>query len=71
MNEKCLRLVVTIPEASKIWGMSRTAIYNQYNVGRVRGRKMLTGGGYLLLVADLVTVYGQPENFELWSDEPC
>lgn len=66
MNELNLLTVVTIPEACKLWGMSRTAIYNQYNVGRVRGRKMITGGGYLLLVSDLLAVYGQPENFDLW-----
>lgn len=52
--------VITIQEASVLWGKSRTAIMYYFNRGTIAGRRSVSGGTILVLTKDCWRVWGAP-----------
>jgi hypothetical protein len=59
--------VVTLAEACEMWGKSRTAMVNQIEKGRIASRRAVSGGTRLLVVADIIDIYGKPKKFDVWE----
>ncbi len=59
--------VITLAEAIVMWGKSRTAFINQIEKGRIASRRAVSGGTRLLVVADIIKLYGQPKKFDVWE----
>lgn len=58
--ENDLTKVVTIKEASLIWGLSTSGIRHHVMRGKIPCR--VSGGVYLLLVSDCVNILGKAKN---------
>ena len=59
--------VVTLAEACEMWGKSRTAMVNQIEKGRIASRRAVSGGTRLLVVSDIIDIYGKPKKFDVWE----
>lgn len=60
-TDPSLQWVLTLSEASVMWGKSETALRVAMWKGQISGRKSFTGGNILISYLSLVDHYGEPK----------
>lgn len=60
-EDPTLICVVTLSEASLMWGKSENAVRTAMYKGQIKGRKPVTGGDWLISRVSLIARWGQPK----------
>lgn len=66
-DDSLLGQVVTIQEVVWMWQKSKTAIMHHIYTNKIRGRKAVTGGVWLLSFASVVELWGPPITNDVWE----
>lgn len=59
-QENAMALVVTLPEAGKLWNKSRKTIEMQILKGRLVARQSIVGGAWLISTDSMTELWGKP-----------
>jgi len=55
-----LSAVTVVPEASKLWNLSKWKLLRMLNEGKIAGVKAETSGTWLISVACMIDLFGEP-----------
>lgn len=60
-DDPTLCAVMTVREASLMWGKSETAIFHAIYRKHISGRKSFTGGDWIISRHSMIAHYGEPK----------